>query len=312
MKGIYFPGLGIFFKNVLSGISLFGFEIKFYGIIIMLGFIFAYYISTLEAKRTGQNPEDYMDLLLTLVVPSILGARIYYILFNLKEFVSPGKSAGAVIRDMINIRNGGLAIYGGLIAGAISIVFFARYKKIRFSLVLDTITMGILIGQIMGRWGNFFNREVFGRYTDGIFRMGIPVEYYSKNFMQYLTSSGIVTDEMLAHQEVINGVSCITVHPTFLYEGLWNLLLLILIFIFRKKKRFDGEIFTYYIIGYGIGRFIIEGIRTDSLMIGPLKVSQVVAAGCVIVGIMILVYNYNKIKLKKMKKVEQSGEESGE
>ena len=311
MDGIYFPGLGIFFKKVLSGFSVFGFQIKFYGMIIMFGFIFAYYLSTLEAKRTGQAPENYLDLLLTLVVPSILGARIYYILFNMKEFVSPGKSTGAVIKDMINIRNGGLAIYGGLIAGVITIIFFARHKKTSFPLVLDTITMGILMGQIMGRWGNFFNREVFGSYTNSIFRMGIPVDYYSKSFMDYLTSSGIVTDEMLAHQEVINGVSCITVHPTFLYEGLWNVLLLVLIFIFRKKKKFNGEIFTSYALGYGVGRFIIEGIRTDSLMIGPLKVSQVVAVLCVVGATIIIIVNRRKVKnapLSETEKVEESGE----
>ena len=220
---------------------------------------------------------------------------------------------GATIKDMINIRNGGLAIYGGLIVGAITIVIFAKYKKTSFALVLDTITMGILMGQIMGRWGNFFNREVFGRYTDGIFRMGIPVDYYSKSFMEYLTSSGIVTDEMIAHQEVINGVSCITVHPTFLYEGLWNVLLLVLIFIFRKKKKFNGEIFASYALGYGVGRFFIDGRRTDSLMIGPLKVSQVVAVLCVVGAAVIIVINRRKAKnalLPETVNVEESGEKT--
>ena len=295
MDGIYFPGLGIFFKNVLSGFTIFGINIRFYGLIISAGFIFAYLLSTVEAKRTGQDKELYLDLLLALVIPSILGARIYYILFNLKEFVSDGKGFFDVIKDMINIRNGGLAIYGGLIAGAITIFIFGKKKKVSPLLILDTITMGILLGQIMGRWGNFFNREVFGRYTSGAFRMAIPVGYYSDAFLKYLTDSGIVTKQMLENQEIVNGVSCITVHPTFLYESLWNLLILAFIFFwYRKRKRFNGEIFTIYFLLYGIGRFIIEGIRTDSLMVGPLKVSQVVAVACVVGAIVILFINRGK------------------
>ena len=158
MDGIYFPGLGIFFNNVPSGITLFGINIKFYGMIIAAGFFIAYLTAVKEAKRTGQDPEIYLDYLLWLVVPAILGARIYYIVFNLKEFVAEGKSVGQTFLDMINIRNGGLAIYGGLIAGALVAIVVAKKKGIPFTLLLDTITMGILIGQIMGRWGNFFNR----------------------------------------------------------------------------------------------------------------------------------------------------------
>ena len=302
MNGIYFPGLGINLKNVPSGFSLFGFEIKFYGLIIATGFILAYLVSVKEAKRTKQDPEIYLDYLLTMVIPAILGARIYYIVFNLKDFVEPGKGFKDILLDMINIRNGGLAIYGGLIVGAIVAFIIGKKKGIGGFLLLDTITMGILIGQIMGRWGNFFNREVFGRFTDGIFRMAIPVDYYSKGFLSYLTNSGIVTEEMMNHQEIVNGVSCITVHPTFIYESLWNVALLIFIFFYRKKKRFDGEIITLYMLGYGIGRLLIEGMRTDSLMIGPLKISQVVAVICIVAAVIVFIM-HRDLKYPKSEEV---------
>ena len=326
MNGIYFPGTGINFGNVPSGINVFGFEIKFYGMIIALGFILALLSAMREAKLSGQDEEKYLDFLLVLIVPAILGARIYYILFKLEDFVIPGQSLKETILGMLNLRNGGLAVYGGLIVGVIVVVLFSKKNRMSIPLFGDTITMGILIGQMLGRWGNFFNREVFGDYTNSFIRMGIPVGYYSNSFMEYLKANGIVTETMLANQEVINGVSCITVHPTFLYECLWNLALLVFMLIYRKRKKFDGELSMMYLVGYGVGRFLIEGIRTDSLMIGPLKVSQVVAASCVVVGGAVLLYNYIRIKkgiqpklhlvsldnLQKDKDVERSGEESGE
>ena len=321
MNGIYFPGLGIYLKNVLSGINIGSFELKFYGIIIAVGFILAYTIATKEAKKTGQNDEDYLDFLLTMVIPVILGARLYYIIFNPSDFFEKGKSFGQVLFSMINLRNGGLAIYGGLIVGAIVGFLFCKKRKIYLPLFADNICMGVLVGQILGRWGNFFNREVFGDYTSSVFRMAIPVEYYSKLFMGYLTSNGIVTQKMLDNQEVVNGVSCITVHPTFIYESLWNVAILLLIFFYRKHKKFDGEMAMLYVLGYGIGRFIVEAIRTDSLMMGPLKASQVVAVACVIVALVVIIKNRIDIKNGKtpvlhvvgkcepyQKPVEESGE----
>lgn len=296
MDGIYFPGLGINFPKVPSGFSIFGFEIKLYGIIIAAGFMIAFLIALREAKLTGQNEENYLDYLLTLIIPAILGARFYYVIFRLDEFVNRGKSLRENLFNIINLRSGGLAVYGGIIAGIITTIVFAKKKNIHFALILDTIVMGVITGQILGRWGNFFNREVFGDFTSGVTRMAIPLHYYSDSFIRYLTTNGIVTDEMIANQEMVNGVSCITVHPAFLYEGLWNVLILVIIFIYRRKKKFDGELFTIYALCYGIGRFMIEAIRTDTLMIGPLKASQVVAVLCVVASVVILLYNYKKIK----------------
>ena len=296
MDGIYFPGIGISFSNVPEGFTIFGFQIKFYGLIIAIGFVLALIIAGREGRHTGLGDDDYLDYWLWMIIPTILGARIYYILFNLKEYVGEGISFGESLRRMIDIRNGGLAISGGIIAGVLVSWICTRKKKIYLPQFADNITYGILIGQIMGRWGNFFNREVFGEYTSGFLRMGIPVDYLkSRGTMSYYQSNGIVTDTMLQNTEMINGQECITVMPSFLLEGMWNLALLIFLFLYRKRKKFDGELSMIYILGYGIGRFIIEGNRTDSLMIGPLKVSQVVAIFCIVTGLAVLIRNYWKL-----------------
>ena len=296
MEGIYFPGLGISFSDVPEGFSIFGFNIKFYGMIIAIGFVLALLIATREGRHTGLGEDDYLDYWLWMIIPTILGARIYYILFNLKEYVGEGISFGESLRRMIDIRNGGLGIYGGIIAGVIVSYIYAKKKKIYLPQFADNITYGILIGQILGRWGNFFNREVFGEYTSGFLRMGLPVNYFkSHGTMSYYQNSGIITEKMLSNTEIINGQECITVMPSFLLEGLWNLALLIFIFLYRKRKKFDGELSMFYIVGYGVGRFIIEGNRTDSLMIGPLKVSQVVAILCIVTGLAVLIRNYMRL-----------------
>ena len=291
MDGIYFPGMHIFFKKVISEISIFKLEITMYAVIITLGFILALLVASKEGKRTGQNEEDYLDFFLVMIIPTLIGLRLYYVLFNLDRFIVEGKSAGQIFLDMINIRNGGLAVYGGLIAGTLTGFIFAKVKKINFPLFGDCIALGVLVGQILGRWGNFFNREAFGDYTSSIFRMAIPVDYYSKGFMNHMIEEGIITQKMLDNQEIVNGVSCITVHPTFLYEGVWNALLLLALFLYRKHKKFDGEMWWLYIWGYGLGRVWIESLRTDSLMVFGLniKVSQLLAALCVIAASVIIV-----------------------
>ena len=291
MNGIYFPGIGISFPDVPSGITIFGFEIKFYAIIITVGFLLAGYISQREARLTGQNDEDYLDFLLVMVIPVIIGARLYYVIFNPGRFFGEGISLGTSLLRIINIRNGGLAIYGGLIVGTIVAIVFAKKKKLTMALMWDTVSMGVLVGQILGRWGNFFNREVFGEYTASAFRMAIPYGYYGINGVSYMMEKGIITEKMLDNPEIVNGVQCITVHPTFLYEGLLNLILLIVILFYRKHKKFDGEVGLIYMAGYGLCRFFVEAIRTDSLMMGPFKVSQVVAAICVIVGVGLIILN---------------------
>ena len=300
MDGIYFPGMGISLPNVPEGFTIFGFEIKFYGLIIAVGFVLALVIATREGRHTGLGEDDYLDYWLWMIIPTILGARLYYIIFNLKEYVGEGISFGESLRRMIDIRNGGLAIYGGIIAGVLVSWIYAKKKKIFLPQFADNITYGILIGQILGRWGNFFNREVFGSYTDSFFRMAIPVDYFRQHGnLSTLQGNGVITDTMMLNLEMVNGQQCITVVPSFLLEGLWNLAILLFLFWYRKRKRFDGELSMIYILGYGVGRFLIEGNRTDSLMVGPLKVSQVVAVMCIITGASVLIRNYMKLRSGK-------------
>ena len=171
MYDIRFPHLGITFHNLKDGFTIFGFEIKFYGLIIGIGFLLAYFLVISEAKRTKQDTEIYLDFFLWLVIPAILGARLYYIIFNAGEYFEKGKGFGQTIKDLINIRNGGLAIYGGIIAGVITAIIFCRKKKVKFLVLADTISIGLLLGQIIGRWGNFVNQEAFGTNTNSFLGM---------------------------------------------------------------------------------------------------------------------------------------------
>ncbi|MGN0435089.1 MAG: prolipoprotein diacylglyceryl transferase [Wujia sp.] len=292
MLDIKFPNLGLTLRNVKEGFTIFGFEIKFYGIIIALGFLVAFIVVSKEAKRTGQNDEDYLDFLLWLVIPAILGARIYYVLFSLDDYVEKGKGFWQTFVDMINIRNGGLAIYGGVIAGVIVAIIFCRKRKLNFFLMADTVAMGLLIGQIMGRWGNFFNREAFGEYTDSLFAMAIPTDYFVGNgSVNSLVDAGVITQKMATNLATYDGMNWIMVHPTFLYESLWNIGVLIFIILYRKHKKFDGEIGLIYLWGYGLGRVWIEGLRTDSLILPGInmRASQLLAAICVLAASIILV-----------------------
>lgn len=290
MGDIRFPNLGIHLHDVKDGFTIFGIEIRFYGLMIALGFLLAYVVVSKEAKRTGQNDEMYLDYILWMCIPAIVGARLYYIIFNSSAYFQKGKGFGRTIKDMINIRNGGLAIYGGIIAAVIVAVIFCKKRNVKFPLMADTAVMGILIGQILGRWGNFFNREAFGEYTDSLFAMSIPTDYFG-NGINGLVHSGVITPAMAEHVTVYDGMQWIRVHPTFLYESLWNLALLIFVILYRKHKKFDGELFLIYLWGYGLGRVWIEALRTDSLMLpfANIRVSQMVAAACVLVASVVLV-----------------------
>lgn len=304
-RSIFFPNLGITLRNIGDHISVFGFEIRFYGIIIMVGFVLAYFLVVNEAKRTGQNPELYLDFMLIIIIPVILGARIYYVLFRLDNYVVDG-NAWETIRNMADIRSGGLAIYGGIIAGVITGAIFCKVRSdADFVRMADTAAFGLLVGQILGRYGNFFNREAFGAYTDSRFAMAIPLDYYrSEKSLSYLERTNVITKTMLDNTVTIDGMECITVHPTFLYESAWNLAILIFLLIYRKHQRFKGELALIYLAGYGLGRFIIEGLRSDSLMIGStgIKVSQALALACFVASGAALAACY--IKSARCKKTE--------
>ena len=272
---INFPNLGIYLDHVGKNISIFGFSIAYYGIVIVTGMMIAIWIAQREAKRTGQNPEQYLDLAMIGIAAGILGARIYYVIFAWDYYKDD-------LLSIFNIRQGGLAIYGGIIGACIAVVIYSRKKKQNFSLLMDTASMSIVFGQIMGRWGNFFNREAFGDYTNNLFAMQLPVSAVRANE---------ITQKMWDHVVTVNGVEYIQVHPTFLYESLWNVGVLLFLFWFRKRKKFNGEVFLMYLIGYGLGRIWIEGLRTDQLLLPVvgLPVSQLLS-GCLVVGCTCLLY----------------------
>lgn len=281
-RTIDFPNIGIHLESVGDHITVFGFDIAYYGMLIGLGILAGIFIAAAEAKRTNQKTEDYYDLTIYAVIFSIIGARLYYVIFSWDMYKDD-------LLSIFNIRQGGLAIYGGVIAAIITVCIFAKKRKMSAPLIMDTAGLGLVAGQMIGRWGNFFNREAFGEYTDGLLAMRLPLD---------AVRSSDVTELMRKHMETVDGVSYIQVHPTFLYESLWCLMVLVVMLLYRKYKKFDGEVFLLYLFGYGAGRFWIEGLRTDQLLIPGwgFPVSQALA-GVLVIGSLLLIF-YNRRKKK--------------
>ncbi len=277
MGDIYFPHLNISIESLdRVAFSLFGINIYWYGVFIAVGAILGIMLVFNEAKRTGQSQDMYSDFAFAAIIVGIIGARLYYIVFH-----------GDSLLDFFKIREGGLAIYGAIIAGLITAIVFVRLRKINFLLFTDTVIMGLLTGQIFGRWGNFFNREAFGRYTDNLLAMALKAD--TVNGLAVNGSNALYQGNVEYPVIQYGGVDYIQVHPTFLYESLWNLALLAIIFACRKHKKFQGQLSVMYCIGYGIGRFWIESLRSDQLEIFGIPVSMIVsfilAAGATIAGI---------------------------
>lgn len=303
---IWFPNIGIELNNVGSSIRVFGFEITFYGIIIACGMAAGYLIVERQARRTKQNPDIYLDFALYAIILSVIGARLYYVIFTWDEF------KGDLIQ-IINIRNGGLAIYGGVITAIITAFFYAKIKKISFGTLADTSCLGLITGQIIGRWGNFFNREAFGKYTDSLFAMLVDIRDVGSDYTSSVSYISVkYADrpdalkrimEIRDNPVIIDGVTYLQVHPTFLYESFWNLCLLIILTVYSKHKKFRGEVFLLYLVGYGLGRVWIEGLRTDQLFLGGTQfaVSQVLSALLVVTSIITIVYQRTHSKKAKIK-----------
>ena len=227
--------------------TLFGIDIMWYGILIATGMVIAVFIALREAKRLKISEDDILNLAMIAIPCGLIGARAYYVIFNWSYYAGN-------IAEILNFRGGGLAIHGGLIGGILAGFIYAKIKKINFFKLADCVVLGIPLAQAIGRWGNFLNQEAHGGPTN------LPW--------------GIMVD----------GVK---VHPTFLYESIWNLGVFLFLFIFRKKQKYQGQILVDYIILYSIGRFFIEGLRTDSLMLGPLRMAQVVSLACIIIGVIL-------------------------
>lgn len=272
---IAFPNLGLYFHNVPRSFSIFGFEIAFYGVLIGLGVLAGLGMALHVAKKTGQDPDDYWDFAIWAVLFSVIGARIYYVIFSWDDYKDN-------LLSIFKLRSGGLAIYGGVIAAFITLFVWCRIKKKKPLLIGDTAMPGLILGQAIGRWGNFMNREVFGDYYNGLLSMQIPVAD--------VRDPGDITERIAAN--IPEGANYINVHPTFLYESVWNLMVLALLLAYRKHKKFDGELCLLYLGGYGLGRFWIEGIRTDTLFIPgtAVPVSQVLALVMVVFAVAVDIF----------------------
>lgn len=264
---ISFPGLGIGpFEINKVAFSVLGVTIAWYGILIALGTLGGVaYAFWRGIKYNKILPDDMIDVALYSIPAAIVGARVYFILFNLEDYKT--------FYSLINLRGGGLAVYGGIIFGFLTALLVCKIKKVSVLKVFDATAPAIMLGQIIGRWGNFTNAEAYGRATDLPWRMSIQNIYSTK---------------------------VIEVHPTFLYESLWNLVGFAIINLLYKKRKFDGQIFLLYITWYGFGRMLIEGLRTDSLYIGEARVSQIVGVVCFIAGAAALVVCSRKNAIKRL------------
>ena len=243
MNTVSFPGLGIGAFHLNSdAFSIGPITVKWYAICICLGLIIAFLVCERKAKFFGIKDDDFLDLVLFAVPIGLIGARVGYILMDLKSFSS--------FSDMIAVWNGGLSIYGGLIAAFLALIVLCKIKKVDLFSVLDLAVIGIMIGQILGRFGNFFNIEVYGQQTNLPWRMGIGVDGISEY-----------------------------VHPLFLYEAIWNLIGLVLILAFLDQRKFKGEAFLWYSAWYGLGRGFMEGLRDSEfqLMLGSIRINQLIA-----------------------------------
>lgn len=270
---IAFPNIGIYIPHLPKGITIGGFTIAFYGMIIAVGMLSGLWLACHQAQRTGQKKEVYTDFAIYAIIFSLIGARLYYVAFSWENYKDD-------LLQIFNTRGGGMAIYGAVIAAILTAIIYCKVKKYNFFLLADTAVGGLVLGQIIGRYGNFFNREAFGEYTNSLFAMRLRVDQ---------VNPANVTELMKSHMTTIDGVQYIQVHPTFLYESLWNILVLVLILVFTTKKKFNGEIFLLYLVGYALGRVWIEGLRTDQLQIGStgIAVSQVLSGAIVIVGVVV-------------------------
>lgn len=262
---VRFPNLGLELEYVPVSVRVFGFEITFFGILLAIGMLLGMAFVVLEAKRKKQDTNLYLGMMISGLAGGFIGARFFYVLLSWSVYKTD-------IMKVFDTRSGGMVFYGGLLGGVLAASVFCRVKKAAFMEMADVAVKGLLIGQIIGRWGNFFNRESFGEYTSNVLTMQLPLSN---------VRAGEVTPWMRENLVTIDNVSYIQATPLFLYESIWCLLLLLLLFVWNRRKLFAGEIFMRYLAGYGFGRFFIEWIRTDKMFLPgtDIPINQAISAG---------------------------------
>ena len=278
---VTFPGLGLEFELNRVAFSVFGHNIYWYGVIIAAGFLLAVVFGLRNAPKFGLNPDDIVDAIFYVVPSAIVGARLYYVIFNPSVCYTAGGSFSLL--RAIAFWDGGLAIYGGVIATVVSALIFCKVRKVDFWSGMDITSYGLLIGQLIGRWGNFVNVEAYGGLT------GLPWRMCSESIANELWRDGLL-ESAQDYEGILDGT--LGVHPTFLYESLWNLLGLgLLLLMMRKGRKFNGQMFLSYVIWYGLGRAAIEGLRTDSLYFfgTPIRSSQMLGILSALAGIALFV-----------------------
>ncbi len=260
-SAIAFPHLGIYLGNVPKSFTVFGFTIALYGVVIAAGMAAGLAVALHVAKKYGYDTELIWDFFLYGIIFGLIGARLYYVIFSWENYKDD-------LLSIFNTRNGGMAIYGGVIAAFITLFVFCKVKKIRYFTMIDICVPGLALGQAIGRWGNFFNREAFGQYTDSLLAMRLPIAAVRPHE---------ISESISRH--IIEGTNYIQVHPTFLYECLWNVALIAIMLLVWRRKKFEGQIALIYLGGYGLGRAMIESLRTDQLHLPgtQIPVSQLLA-----------------------------------
>jgi phosphatidylglycerol:prolipoprotein diacylglycerol transferase len=280
---IWFPNLGFYFERVPQHVfSIGGFAIYWYALIIVTGIVCATLLGLWWARKTGQDTNVYIELLLVGLVFAFIGLRVYYVVFNWELF--RGRPWYEIAFDL---RGGGLAIYGGIIGAVLAGVYISWRRRIPFALLADTGAPSMLLGQVIGRFGNFFNAEAFGGYTNNVFAMRIRVD-----------RAAFTTPGLMENAVVANGATYIQVHPTFFYEAAFNFVWMIILILYRPYKKFDGEILYLYFLGYGVARFFVEGLRTDQLPFFQTgwAASQVVSVVFVVASLAALVAGHTRAK----------------
>lgn len=277
---LYFPNLHIGIEHLVNHISIFGFPIAFYGMIIGCGMLLGLFVATKEYVRSGYKADDIQDFALWVIVLGIIGARIYYVIFEWDYYSKH-------LLEIPNIRQGGLAIYGGVLMALFTCIVYTKKKKLDFFPMADAGVLGLILGQAIGRWGNFFNAEAFGGYTDSFLAMRIK---------ESIVNPAMINENVRSHILLLDDISYIQVHPTFLYESVWNLCVFFFLLWFSKRKKFKGQVFLLYLGLYGFGRFFIEGLRADSLMLfgTGIAVSQALSLILVLASVILQIFFLKK------------------